>query len=326
MKSHMLAAMTAIILLSGCTTETSGSFGAATETSAADVEARPVEAISFLGEPLYRKEATSEQAEAARQAMERLQSGAVSSEDEYVEVGAALAGAGRYRDAIDAYSKGVEAYPQSYKLRRHRAHRYITTRQIEKAYADLLEAEALVESKGETDVYELKSGKPHGTYAHWIAYHLGIYHYLHQDFAEAAEQFASCVETATDNDMLIGAVDWLYNAEMRAGEPEKANAALALVAEDIEADETYPYYKRVMIYKGVLSPDDVINLDKAEGWNGRDATVAYGLASRMIAAGDDDAARQVLKDILDTSYWPIWAYVAAESDYAMLTVDAGLSD
>ena len=184
----------------------------------------------------------------------------------------------------------------------------------------------MVDAKGETDVYELKGGEPHGTYAHWIAYHLGIYHYVRQDFAKAAEQFARCVETATDNDMLIGSVDWLYNAELRAGEPEKAHAALAPVSENIEADETYPYYKRVMIYKGVISPDDVINLDSADGWNGRDATVAYGLASQMIAAGDDDAALQVLKGILDTSYWPIWAYVAAESDYAMLTRDAGPSE
>jgi thioredoxin-like negative regulator of GroEL len=260
--------------------------------------------------------------EVSAEAMARLNSGAALDEEDYVQIGAALAGAGRYVDAIEAYSMGISANPQSYKLRRHRAHRYITTRKIEEAYADLKAAEALVEAQDATSVFEMKGGAPHGTYAHWISYHLGIYHYLKQDFAKAAAEFAKCVETSTDNDMLIGAVDWLYNAHRRNGDVVKADAVLNLVAEDIEADQTYPYYKRVMIYKGVYAPEEIVNLETPGAWNGRDATVAYGLASQMLANGQEEAATDVLEGILDTPYWPIWAYVTAESDYAGLTTAA----
>ena len=323
MNIHLLSAMTAIVILTGCATHSGEASDAASEAASVQNEVNSVEAISLLGEPLYQIEASPDQAEAAAQAMARLQSGALLGEDDYLDIGFALAGAGRYRDAIAAYSKGISEYPQSYKLRRHRAHRYITTRQIENAYTDLKEAEALVREQDAASVYEMKGDEPHGTYAHWIDYHLGIYYYLKQDFEKSAAEFSKCVETSTDNDMLIGSVDWLYNAELRAGNADKAEAVLDLVAEDIEADETYPYYKRVMIYKGVFDPEEIVDLDSPKGWNGRDATVAYGLASQMIAAGQKEAAKEVLKGILDTPYWPVWAYVSAEADYAMLMSASG---
>ncbi|WP_084399160.1 tetratricopeptide repeat protein [Henriciella aquimarina] len=320
MKTYSRSLFAAVFILAGCVTAPSALTAQEAQTSEA-AASMPVEATSFLGEPLYRKPASPEKAAAAEEALARLEASEELSEDDYIEIGGTVAGAGRYQDAIAAYSQGIADFEDSYKLRRHRAHRYITTRQLEKAYDDLKEAEALVKAADAESVYEYKGGHPHGTYAHWIQYHIGIYHYLNGDFANSAEAFEGCVKTSEDNDTLIGSVDWLYNAYLRNGQPDKASAVLELVDADIEADETYPYYKRVMMYKGVVSTEDVIDLSTPESWDGRDATVAYGVASGMIADGDDDAARSILKGVLNTSYWPIWAYVSAERDYARLVQD-----
>ena len=326
MRVSVLSTLVSLAVLAGCANDATEPVTTAEDS--ARVEAKtpvPVEATSFLGEPLLQKEATPERAQAADDALAKLTSDVELSEDDYIQMGLTIAAAGRYKDAIIAYSQGIEENPDSYKLRRYRAHRYITTRQLEKAREDLEQAGALVTAQGASSVLELKAGKPHGTYAHWINYHLGLYYYLGQDFESAAALFERCVESASDNDMLIGSVDWLYNSYLRSGKPEAADAVLDLVASDIVADETYPYYKRVMIYKGVLAQEDVIDLYTPGTWNGRDATVAYALASGMIASGHTAEAEDILSNILDTSYWPIWAYVTAEADYAALT-DAPTQD
>ena len=320
MKISHIVSMTAAVLVASCAVPVrmpAAEDGPSPESVAP--HAMPVEATSFLGEPLMRRGASEEKEARALQALEKLDGGAILSEEELLELGADIAAAGRYQDAITAYSKGIELHPGSYQLRRHRAHRFITTRQLEKARHDLENASELISAQAAEEVLEFKGGEPHGTYSHWVNYHLGIYHYLNQDFDAAAREFESCVETAADNDMLIGSVDWLYNAHLRNGDIEKAQAALELISGSIQADESYPYYKRVMIYKGTLSAEEVVDLDKSDTWSGRDATVAYGLASGMIASGKTDAAKEVLEDVLQTPYWPIWAYVTAESDYAALT-------
>ncbi|KCZ49245.1 hypothetical protein HY3_16070 [Hyphomonas pacifica] len=165
-----------------------------------------VEAISFLGQPLYRNSTVPELDAQAK--INALIASGGATEDAFLDLGAELAGAGQYQDAIAAYTEGLRLHPDSFKLRRHRAHRYLTVREVEKAHADLDEALELVNLE-ETPSIEMKGGEPHGSYKHWIWYHLGIYYYLTQDYDSAAMAYEHCLETASSNDMLIGVVDWL---------------------------------------------------------------------------------------------------------------------
>ncbi|MBR9805973.1 MAG: hypothetical protein GYB49_01955 [Alphaproteobacteria bacterium] len=319
MKTLFYGVCGAAFLVSGCAA--SGAYSSqASVTEQAERENLPmvggdVEAISFLGQPLYRN-STAPQLDAQAKIDALLASGAAT-EDAFLELGAELAGAGLYQDAIAAYTAGLRLHSDSFKLRRHRAHRYLTVREVEKAHADLDEALELVNLE-ETPSIEMKGGEPHGSYEHWIWYHLGIYYYLTQDYDNAAMAYEHCLETASSNDMLIGVVDWLYNIYRKNGEDAKAEAVLTRIPADIEADTTYPYYKRVMFYKGLMSADEILDPAKPlEEWNARDATIAYALSNWAGFNGDVTTANELRAQVLATNVWNIWAYICAEKEEAV---------
>src|SRR5262245_13755040 len=68
-------------------------------------------------------------------------------EDNIVWLGRRLAYLGRYGEAIDVFTKGIGAHPDSVKLLRHRGHRYITTRRFDLAAKDLQRAANLIRDK-----------------------------------------------------------------------------------------------------------------------------------------------------------------------------------
>ena len=282
--------------------------------SAAQAEA-PVEATSFLGEPLVRRPAGEAQAAALADEIADFEARAEHTEDDFVALGGRYAAAGRYGEAIAIYSDGIELYPGSYKLRRHRAHRFLTTRKIEEAHADLIKAQSLIDHEAAPVVEYRLNGDANGAYQHWILYHLGVTRYLSGDYTQASEIFAACLDTATSNDMRIGAVDWQYLSLLRDGKPEAAEAALELISADIDADETKPYFKRVMLYKGARQLDQVLDLAKpAEDWSARDVTVGYGAAVWLESRDESETARNLRQIILASPYWNIWAYLVAEKD------------
>ncbi|MCA9299888.1 MAG: tetratricopeptide repeat protein, partial [Phycisphaerales bacterium] len=60
-------------------------------------------------------------------------------------LGRRLAYLGRYDEAIRTFTAGLEDHPDSYRLLRHRGHRYLTTRRFDEAVADLERARGLIE-------------------------------------------------------------------------------------------------------------------------------------------------------------------------------------
>lgn len=276
---------------------------------------RPQEATSFSGAPLYRYEIAPERLAEISQKARSLEEKETLSEDEYYALGRHYIEAGRFRDTLALYTKGLEAHPQSIKLRRHRAHRYISVRELDKAIVDLEEAVELL-GENPAPVFQIGSdGKPHGTYEHWVWYHIGLYHYLNGNYGEAAAAYEKCVDTASKNDLLIGATDWLYNSLMKNGEIEKAAAAIAAISPDINANEDHPYYKRVMLFKGLVQPEELVDLDKPGAeWTGREITIGYGVANWLKTQGDTDTAQKIYDKILLSPRWSAWAYVVTDKE------------
>ena len=60
--------------------------------------------------------------------------------DAIIWFGRRLAYPGRFREAIDVYSKGIEKFPDDARFYRHRGHRYITLRRFALAIEDLRKA------------------------------------------------------------------------------------------------------------------------------------------------------------------------------------------
>ncbi|MEM1434908.1 MAG: tetratricopeptide repeat protein [Pseudomonadota bacterium] len=313
---HRIPLLVSLLLLSWLALGSTAAV-AAEVAEAADAPLRPLEATSFGGQPLYRYDIPVEKRAEVYERIAALEAKADKSEQDYITLGYLYIEVGQFQGAIDLYTRGLEAVPTSFKLLRHRGHRYLNVRQLDQAIADLERALELLGDDNKDVVQYRLSGEPFGTYEHWIWYHVALYHYLNGDYAAAAAGYERCVETATANAMLIGAVDWLWNSYQKNGEPEKAKAALARVPADIDIRPGYAYFRRVQLYQGLADPTELIDLSKPGlDWNGLDITLGYGVANWYALQGDSATAQKIFDKILKGGVWNAWAYVATDREQA----------
>lgn len=302
---RILAAFLTLVLTTGCN---------APKPETATTTPEP-EAIAFSGKPLFAKAPDSLALVKSDSLIASIRTKEELTEDDYVAIGRSWVGVGSFRKAVDAYSEGLVKYPNSYKLLRHRGHRYINLRQLEPAIADLTRAEELI--RGGPEVYEVDAtGKPGATYQHQIWYHIGLYHFLKRNYATAAEAFEKSLATSHAGADTAGASDWLYNCYMRAGETEKAAAAAKPFTLDFAIENRdYPYYRRLLLFNNVIKPEELVDENKAIGdMTLLEMTKLYGLANWYAYRNDSVRAQTLYKKILESKEWAGFAYASAELD------------
>ena len=281
--------------------------------------ARP-EATSLLGKPLFPAPIG---AEARKTLEENLKNAEVvygrnpDDPDATIWLGRRLAYLGRYRDAIEHFSDGVEKHPDDARMYRHRGHRYITVRELPKAIEDFTKAASLVSGKPdqiEPDGQPNARNVPTSTLNSNVYYHLGLAHYLSGNFDKAADAYRRCLEFSKNPDMLTATTYWYHLTLSRLGRTAEASALLAPITADMDVIENGSYYRLLRLYKGDVTLDS-FNATAA----GLDAvTTKYGLARWHIANGRDDQGLALLREIVDGSpqQWPAFGYIAAEADLA----------
>ncbi len=250
-------AMTSFLLV-----VTLGLVVAASHASPPEGQAAEPEAISLFGKPLYPMELSPEQKAGLEKNLAEAKAELEKdpgNPDGIIWVGRRLAYLGRYREAIDAFSKGIEMHPENYRLYRHRGHRYITIRQFDKAVADLEKAASLtkaVPDEIEQDGAPNAAGVPRSTSHSNIWYHLGLAYYLQGDFDNALRSYKVCMDfSKLNDDMLVATADWLYMTYRRLGREEDARAVLDLISDDMDILENSAYHQRLLMYKGMVEPD-----------------------------------------------------------------------
>lgn len=121
-----------------------GAFGQA-NPAAPSFASKTYEAISLFGRPLVSPAPSPAAVKSYEEALKNF--AADPSEDNWIWLGRRAAYLGRFREAIAVYSEGLKKHPDSYRLYRHRGHRYITIRQFGRAIADFEKAAALAAGK-----------------------------------------------------------------------------------------------------------------------------------------------------------------------------------
>ena len=242
-------------------------------------------------------------------------------EDAIIWYGRRLAYLSRYDDAIAVYSAGIELHPESFKLRRHRGHRYISTRQFDAAIDDLSRAAQLasehpveIEPDGAPNALNIPLSNVHFN----IWYHLGLAYYLNGDFESARDAYRRCMEYSDNNDLLVATSDWLYMTYRRLGDEEEAAQVLEPITADMEIIENDAYHRRLLMYKGEVEPEELLDL-RAEADPDialSIATQGYGVGNWYRVNGDAEAARAVFERILEGTSWAAFGYIAAEADLA----------
>jgi tetratricopeptide (TPR) repeat protein len=278
---------------------------------------RTPEAASLLGRPLY----APEPATSARQGLEESLAKATSeyakspdSVDAVITLGRRTAALGRYREAIDVYTRALARNPNDARLYRYRGHRYITVRELDKAIADLTKASRLVAGKPDVPEPEASSagGPPTSTLQFAIWYHLGLAHYLKGDFDAAARAYRECLKASQgSDDRRVAASDWLYMALRRAGRKEEAAHVLEAIHPDMTVVQNHAYLNRLLLYKGLLAPEDLLRAGGSE----LDApTFGYAVGNFYLWNGQKEKAREAFAAVVKGPYWPAFGFIAAEAE------------
>lgn len=232
--------------------------------------------------------------------------------------GRRLAYLSRYPEAIDVYARGLRKHPMSPELLRHRGHRYITIRKFDQAVTDLRNAADAVQGRPietEPDGIPNALNIPLSSLQFNIWYHLGLAHYLQGDYELAAAAYDSCMMYSINTDLLTATTDWYYMTLLRLDRTEDAVRLLEPITPAMEVIENDGYLQRLLMYKGLVPPERLINLDAMTEENQLQVvTQGYGVANHFIAQGDALRGNQLLRDILKTDYWPAFGYIAAEAD------------
>lgn len=203
-----------------------------------------------------------------------------------------------FREAVEAYSEGLCHNPFHALTLRHRGHRLISTYRFEEAAYDL----------------ELSSRLDSTNWDTW--YHLGLAYYLIGDFERANNAYTRCQEiTSEEQDELVALVDWKWLTLMRLGRVEEAKKILDLVNKDTKSGENFVYKNRILMYKGEMKPEEVLDYEGAEFADLELATQGYGVAMYYYFNGEKEKAFELFKLILENnSYWSAFGFLATYQD------------
>lgn len=286
----------------------------------ADPEPALVEATSLLGQPLVRpaldEDSRARQEEllaAARAALEASPDDA----DALIWVGRRTAYLGRYREAIAVYTEGLERHPEDARFYRHRGHRFITVRELERAVADLERAAELIAGTApvvEPDGLPNARNQPTSNSHSNVWYHLGLAHYLRGDFASALAAWRECRRYSDNPDMLVATSHWLYMTLRRLGRTAEAAAVLEPITADLDVIENHDYHALLLLYRGEISPDELL----AAGQPLSAATVGYGVGNWYFYNGERERGIELFRQVVATDSWAAFGFIAAEAELARL--------
>lgn len=280
------------------------------------------EAVSLFGQPLV-PPALPREIEADRQAKLTAAQAAAAAHPNDVEaqiwVGRRMAYLGRYREALDIYSRALAAHPDEPRLLRHRGHRYITVRRFDLAVADLEQAARLIQGKPdevEPDGLPNARNIPVSTLQTNIGYHLGLAYYFLGEQENALRAFRQSLEVSKNPDMQVATTHWLYMILRRLGRTGEADALLAPIRNDMVILENRAYHWLVLMYKGEIPLESILAEAAQDGLD--PATLGYGVGNWYLYNSRKADAVSTFRQVLATDEWAAFGYIAAEADLKRL--------
>lgn len=284
-----------------------------------DVPAGAV-AMSFLGTPIIAPPPSAtalKNLDAARAA----HAAAPADPDNIIWYGRRLGYAGQDREAIRVYTEGIRLFPQDPRLYRHRGHRYISIRELDRAIADLTKAGALVDGKPnevEPDGAPNKFGIPVSTLHHNIWYHLGLAYYLKHDWPNAKLAYDKAFSVARNGDNLASITHWRYSILRRMGQShDEAKHVLDVITPATTVLENHNYLKLDRFYKGEVTVDEMLKTAMGSADVAADASLIQGVANWYLYSGETSKGYALMEHLVaQTKLWGAFGYLASEADLA----------
>ncbi len=220
---------------------------------------------------------------------------------------------GDYQRAISIFSEGIEKFPEDPRFYRHRGHRYISTRQLDKAISDFEKAALLIDGtkdRIEPDGIPNRFNQPVSSLHTNIFYHIGLAYYLKANWPEALKNFQRCYAISANDDMRVAAAHWLYMILRRMEKKEEAQEVLRPIITEMNILENEGYHQLLLFYKGLLDENNPIG----NGAAGASEAVRYGVANWYHYNGDLEKAKTLYETLLEEGNWAGFGYLAAEAE------------
>ena len=237
--------------------------------------------------------------------------------------GQSLAERTQFREAIRIFTKGLNQFPDDPALYRYRGQQYITVRQFDKAVQDLEKSAQLLKNRPvSAELEEISPSMPAKSPASLrfeVYYYLGLAYYLQGQYGAAAQSYEQSLPYAQTDDDRVAAADWLYMTYRRLGEDEVAEKTLTAIDEELQVQHPEGYFERLMMYKGLVDPDSLLDMDASTSAADREmmiATYGYGVSNFYQTEGDSVLSQQIKEKIVNGKYWAAFGYIAAEADLA----------
>jgi Tfp pilus assembly protein PilF len=238
-----------------------------------------------------------------------------SNADGLIWLGRRTAYLGDYEEAIKIFSKGIRTHPRDARFYRHRGHRYLTLRCIDKAIADFEKASQLIKGKPdeiEPDGLPNAQNVPTSTLQSNVWYHLGLCYYLKGEYTKARDAYRECLAVSTNNDMYVATANWMYITLRKLGDVVAAEKLLETISPGMNLIENKDYYQILLLYKENTSIADPVEYLKSEKKDLGLASFGYGLGNYLLLNGRKEEAGKVFKLILDSNQWGAFGFIAAE--------------
>lgn len=238
-------------------------------------------------------------------------------EDSYIWLGRRLGYLARWEDAIDVFSRGIERFPNSYKLYRFRGRHFARNRQLQDAIRDYRRAAQLVENEQDSFEPDGIINARHqylGTYKSNIHYYLAQTSYAVGDYETTVSGMrrALAEPLGQSPDRLVSSSYWLYLGLRKLGRDDEAEAVVANIPEGLDILENHTYYLGVLFFKGARSAEELMP--------GADALLRFAIAMDHHFEGRQAEAEAMWRAIVDDSsqgFWPAEAeLLMARSDSA----------
>ena len=233
-------------------------------------------------------------------------------EDSHIWLGRRLDYAGRICESVDAFTDGLRAFPNSYKLYRFRARDLTRARRFHAALGDYQKALELMGDRPdsfEPDGLPNPIGLTISTYRGNIIYYHAQTSFAIGDYRAVIDGMAKALEIAPDfaqNDMRVPTAYWTYLALRKMGEHNKARAVIDAIEPGLKLIENDTYYQAVQIMQGRFKLSDIGTTT--------DSTVKFAIAMEHRFAGNEPAAVAMLTEIIGENaqgHWPSEVELAA---------------
>lgn len=209
--------------------------------------------------------------------------------DSWYNYAMAVADSKGVEDTIDIFSEGLFYHPFSEMLHFGRGRKYISTKRYWRAISDFTMAIRL-----DPEIY-----------CFW--YYRAVSNNLNGNYRAAIADFERAMEQTEPRERYC-IIDWIFTCYVELGEIDNAKKFLDTMDCNIVPPQMdYSYRRRVMLYKGLIKPEDFINMDDIKSncveqdnrVNLELATLTFGLYIYYIYKNDQENADKALLKLMD---------------------------